>query len=121
MKFKLIHYSKGKKLRALLVTFTLVNTLLLSQVVVASYYMASTQLISLNNIMLAESSACKSCIRTYACDHFNKICQKNCLANLYTSDADLESCSVSCTSDWRKCQINAKKSCGSYYCSSENN
>ncbi len=101
------------------VLFFLVNILLLPQIVMASDAIKNPQLISLSKILLAESSACRSCIRSYACDRSNKVCQKNCQANLYTKDEDLESCSQSCTSEWSKCEVNAKKACGSYYCSSK--
>jgi hypothetical protein len=70
----------------------------------------------LSQFSIAESPACTSCVRGYACDRYNKMCQKSCEANLYTEAEDLQACSEDCTSDWSKCQTNAKKSCGSYYC-----
>ena len=118
MKYLLKQHSKSKKLNLISILLFSIS-LLISQIVIASNSMESDQLVSLQNILLAESEACTSCIRSYGCDRSNKTCQKNCLANLYTDEADRESCSKQCTSNWSKCEMDAKKACSSYYCASE--
>lgn len=70
---------------------------------------------SLNNYMVADAEACRSCIDAAGCERVLRECQAECNSTSFFKESEIESCGVSCSMDWSSCVSKAKSSC-TYEC-----
>ena len=78
----------------------------------------NTALPSLNNVLFADSDACRSCLKDQGCDRENRSCEVLCKSTIFTNDDDLAGCSTNCVSKWASCDAKARSAC-SYYCTED--
>lgn len=73
---------------------------------------------SLNNVLFADSDACRSCLEGEGCDRENRQCDNACKSKIFTNDDDLANCGTNCVSKWASCDSKARSTCNEY-CSSD--